>query len=319
MTDHTLRRTERFCDNYGQMRRRFRWEYHLLHALVAYCAAERERDLDFDALDDALALIRRNAGPFSNFRSAVRLIYAGALSFEADPASAFDKVEEAYAALKKAFFPSGYLPLAAFAMERESHETGFESVARLSREVLDAMKKDHPFLTGPEDIPFAVLAACRGRSASVFSAGVESAWTVLSPALGRSNAVQTVCHCLALAGDPVEGAETLLRLWRDLKAKKHPFGRDVELIGLAALALTDGPDADPVIEIDEWLRRRPGFGNWTLGARVRRMYAALLAALPDPSGREGEHAFTVTLTLAAATVFMITRQQAAAAAVAAST
>lgn len=318
MTDAVRNRCDRFAANYEKVRRAYRMEYRLLHALTAYCAAERDRDLDLDALKDAGRLLKDNTGPFSSFRSAVRLIYAGALALESDPHAAFDRVQEAYSALKTEFSPSGCLPVAAFALARAGREGPTEETARLTRAIYDAMKADHPFLTGGEDVAFAALAACRGLSAPAASAGVESAYVVLRQGLGAANGVQTAAQILSLSGDPVAAARTLLRLWQELKDKKRPFGRDIELIGLAALALTPSPDAALVCEIDDDLRRRRGFGNWTLGARQRRMYAALLAALGD--GEENGPDFTVDTVLAAATTRMIAQQQAAtAAAVSAST
>ena len=316
MTDAVRSRCDRFAANYERVRRAHRMEYHLLHALTAYCAAERDRDLDLDAIKDAERLLKDNTGPFSSFRSAVRLIYAGALSLESDPSTVFDRVLEAHAALKAVFFPSSYLPMAAFALARAGREGAYEETARLTRTIYDAMKDDHPFLTGGEDIPFAALAACRGLSAPAASAGVESAYTVLRQGLGAANGVQTAAQTLSLSEDPVAAARTLLRLWQELKEKKRPFGRDTELIGLAALALCETPDAALVCEIDDDLRRRRGFGNWTLGARQRRMYAALLASLGNEGG--GSRDFTVATVLAAATTRMIAQRQAETAAVVAS-
>lgn len=313
MTDAARKRCDRFAANYERVRRSHRMEYHLLHALTAYCAAERDRDLDLDAIRDAERLLKDNTGPFSSFRSAVRLIYAGALSLESDPHAVFDRVIEAHAALKTEFFPSGYLPVAAFALARVGQEGAFEETARLTRAIYDAMKADHPFLTGGEDIPFAALAACRGLSVPAASAGVESAYTVLKQGLGATNGVQTAAQILSLSDDPVACARTLLRLWQELRERHRPFGRDTELIGLAALTLCEAPDTALVCEIDDDLRRRRGFGNWTLGARPRRMYAALLAALGDPGARDPD--FTVSTVLAAATTRMIAQRQAATVAV----
>lgn len=315
MTEETRRRCDRFVAVYDQLRRRYRLEYHLLHALVAFCYTEQGRELDLEEMDAARDLLRRNAGPFSSFRSAVQLIYAGALSLESDPHTAFDRVEVAYAALKGSFFPSISLPLAAFALARAESETAFDATARRAREIFDAMKRDHPFLTGREDVPFAVLAACRGLSASAASAAAESAYTVLYPVLGRTNGVQTASHVLALGADPVAGANTLLALWKALKSARRPFGRDNELVGLAALALSSSPSAALVCEIDDDLRHRRGFGNWTLGARVRRMYAALLASLDDAPAEDDARAFLVTTVLAAATTAMVAQRQAATVAV----
>ena len=315
MTEETRRRCERFAANYDAVRRHRRWEYHLLHALVAFCATERGRDIDLDELDAAAALLKENTSPFSGFRSAVRLIYAGALALESDPHAAFDRVQEAHTALKVYFPESRSLPLAAFAMARAGQTGGFDDTAATAREIFNAMKRDHPFLTGREDVPFAVLAACRGFAASTASGAAESAYTVLRGAFSPSQALQTASHMLALGEDPVAAANTLVALWRALKASGHRYGRDNELVGLAALALSPAPSAALVGEIDDWLRQRRGFGNWTLGANVRRLYAALLASLED-AARPEERAFLVSVILAATTITMVAQQEAAVAAAA---
>ena len=311
MDDILRRRCACFAENYDRLHREFRFEYQLVHAVTAYAYAQQGRTLDLDDIETCRDLLRQKTSPFSCFRSAVQLMYAGALSLEADPNAAFDKTLHAYAALKEHFMASESLPLAAFAMARAGQETAFETTAALAREIYDAMRADHPFLTGREDIPFAVLFACCGKSAPDSSAATENAFTVLRTRFGRSDAVQTASHCLALCGDPIEGAKTLESLWLALRERKCRYGKNLELIGLAALAMSPAPDAGTVEEIDAVLKPCRGMGNWSIGAQTRLMYAALLAStLPETPERDAT--LPVTVTLAAATVQMIARQQAAA-------
>ncbi len=305
------RRCADFAENYDRLYRKFRFEYQLLHAVTAYAYAQQGRRLDPEDVLSCRELLRRKTSPFSGFRSAVQLMYAGALSLEADPAAAFDKTLHAYEALQAQFMTTAYLPLAAFAMARAGMETAFESTAARAREIYDAMRQAHPILTGREDLPFAVLFACRGMSADVASAAAESAFSALRNRFGRSNAVQTVSHMLALDRDPAGAAGRLESLWLDLRDRGCRYGKDLELIGLAALALTPFPSADTVLEIDRRLKPCHGLGNWALGKRTRLMYAALLAStLPETA--DGDQTLAVTVTLAAVTVEMTARQQTAA-------
>ena len=279
MTEQLRQRCDLFFDNYQTVKGFARWEYGMMYYLCAYLYTRQGKKFDAAKVDECRKMIKQKEGPFSQFRNALSLSVACELSLEEDPEEVFDLAKKAYDTLREEFTSSAYLPLAAITLARAVAEDEFAEKAARARAVYDQMKKSHAFLTGAEDVPFAVLFALGDRAQESISADVEAAYLRLREKFYVSNALQSVSHCLSLEGDSVQNAERLIALWQELKDCRHRYGVDLELVTLAALASGQGASAAQIAEVSDYLSGKKGFGNWALGQRQRLMYAASLVGL----------------------------------------
>lgn len=279
MTELLRQKCDLFAENYESVKRFAHWEYGMMYYLCAYLYTRQDKVFDAAKVDECRRMIKKKESPFSQFRNALSLSVACELSLEEKPEEVFDLAKKAYDALREEFFSSAYLPLAAMTLARAKGEEEFAQISARARSIYDAMKKSHAFLTGAEDVPFAVLFALEERAEESISADIEAAYLRLKESFYVSNALQSVSHCLSLEGDSVQNAERLIALWQGLKECRHRYGTDLELVTLAALASAQSASAAEIAEASDYLRSKKGFGNWTLGQRQRLMYAASLVGL----------------------------------------
>lgn len=286
MTEQLRQTCDLFAENYDAIRRIAPWEYSMMHYLCAQIFTERGAAADKERIEECRRRIRQSKGIFSPFRNALSITFACLLSLEEAPQEAFGRVETAYEALRKEFRSSNYLPIAAFALAKGKAEEEFDRCAARAREMYDAMRKQHAVLTGDEDVPYAVVFAMGAQDVRVACEAVEAAYAALRQRFFHSDALQSASHCLAFEGDSVRNAERMIALWEDLKQRRCRYGTDMELVGLATLAVWPDAKADEIIEVSRYLQGKKGFGNWSLGQRLRLMYAASLATM-DREKRNG--------------------------------
>lgn len=111
------------------------------------------------------------------------------------------------------------------------------------KELMDLWKRDHPWLTGAEDLPFAALHVLAGTSPTEVSRRTEAAWNRLrSLGYWPLNDLQRATHLLAFADPAVTlpRFERLLGAFHD-HALETPKYRPEEA---ALLALIDAPAKD---------------------------------------------------------------------------
>ncbi len=284
MTESLKRKCDLFVENYRSVSRFARWEYGMMYQLCAYLYTCKGKRFDPARVDECRRIIKKNESPFSQFRNALSLSYASELSLEDDPAAIFVKAQRAYAALRERFPSSAQLPLAAIALAKGTDDESFEEAVLAAREIYDRMKDDHPFLTGSDDIPFAVLFAIAKKSPERVCTDAEQAYEVLSKRFFNSNALQSVSHCLAVGEDSLSKARRLVLLWEEFKTRRHRYGTDLELVALAALAWEQGDIVGEVIEVSDYLKGKKGFGNWSFGGQRRLMCAASLVGIERGAG-----------------------------------
>ena len=184
--------------------------------------------------------------------------------------------------LKRRFFQSDYLALAACFLS-DLEEAELEDTADRARKLYEAMKKEHPFLTGSEDSVCCVLLARSERCSGELIADMEESYRYLKETFRDSNSVQTVSHILACVPLPArDKADRTAGLYRAVVSRGVRYGKYRELPVLASLALTDADIdllADEVCEADAFLAGQKGWkGIFGYDRRTRAMHAAMLTA-----------------------------------------
>ena len=187
-----------------------------------------------------------------------------------------------YGLLKKDFWGSVYLPMAAMIIAQMENHNEYEPIAVRTRILYERMKSEHPFLTSGEDSALCALMALSDKSDDNLIHDAEACYRILKPYFFSGNAVQSLSHILALCdGQAEEKCERTIILFNKLKAAGHKYGTEYELPTLGVLAMTDG-DADEIIremiEIDAWLSTQSGFGFFSsISKKQRLMYVGILA------------------------------------------
>ncbi len=161
MTDSSLRlKYGLFAENCQILRKNFRWDYSMMHCLGALLYANAGLPVDVEGIKDSKEIIKKITGLFSSFKETTFFALAVLLSLEPDSEKLFGRTLKVYAEMKKAgFHPSPYLTLAAFSIAKQSGAKDIRPVTDRAKELYDAMRKEHRFLTSTDDYGYAAMLA----------------------------------------------------------------------------------------------------------------------------------------------------------------
>lgn len=282
MNEQTRLRCELFIENKERIKSVFKWDGGLIHLACAGIYAEKDERVDESTLQFCKDLLSQKVGVFSNFRNTARSPIASMLAVSARPEQTLSHGLEVYELLKRDFWGSVYLPLAAMVIAQMVGQDEYGRVAARTRLLYERMKSAHPFLTSGEDSALCALMALSDQSDDHLIHDAEVCYHTLKPYFFSGNAVQSLSHVLALCeGQAEEKCERTKTLFDKLKAAGYKYGTEYELPTLGVLAMTDeAPDEiiAKLIEIEGWLSAQKGFGFFSgVTGKQRLMYAGILA------------------------------------------
>lgn len=313
MNAKTLKACEQLVANRSRVKAVFPWDGGLLNLACAGIFTARGRNVDESLLASCKTLLKERTGAWSYFRSTARSPLAALLAVGGNPRQTLENALAAYQLLKKDFWASAYLPLAAMTIAQSETAHRFAAVCTRTRAIYQRMKKEHPFLTSSQDSVLCALMALSEKSDDALLEEAERCYRILKGRFFSAGAVQSLSHVLALGdGGAEEKCRRTMALFEKLRAAGKRYGTDYELPTLGVLALTESaPDdiAAEIGEIDDWLARQSGFGFWSsITKRQRLMYAGILAQ------REFMDEKTLDAAAVGGTISIILAQQAAIAA-----
>ena len=237
---------------------------------------------DTAALASCRDLLKQKAGVFSNFRSFARLPIVAALTASDHPEQVLDDGLTAYRTLRRLFWASTYLPIAAMTVAQLSEPPRFEEVAARARGLYDRIKEEHRFSASGENGALCALMALSGRSDDTLIEDTEQCYRILKPNFFYAGAVLALSQALALCNAPAGiKCARIMEVFDKLKAAGYKFGTYYELPTLGVWALSSADSSEIVqemCEISDWLSQQRGFGFFSgIDRKHRLMYAGILA------------------------------------------
>lgn len=310
MTENMRKNCEQLIRNRDQIKNVFPWDGGLIHLACAGIYVMKDKNFDEGVLEQSKGLLKEKLGIFSNFRGTARSPIAAMLAVSGNPERTLDNGITVYELLKKEFWSSTYLPLAAMVIAQMVEPSDYGKVAGRTRKIYERMKAEHPFLTSSEDSAFCAMSALSDRSDDALIIDMEACYKLLKPEFFSGNAVQSLSHVLSLCeGTPEEKCRRTLELFNNLKAAGRKYGTEYELPTLGIFAMADvasGQIVQEMLEIDEWLSEQKGFGMLgSINKKQRLMYAGMLAQ------KEHVRADVVQTAAVNSTVALIVAQEAA--------
>lgn len=113
MNEYTLKNCEQLIANREQVKSVFPWEGGLMNLCCAGVYSSKGVSVDASALQACKELIKHKVSMFSNFKSTVRPAVAAMIDISGSPEQTLENGLKVYDLLKKEFWSSAYLPLAA--------------------------------------------------------------------------------------------------------------------------------------------------------------------------------------------------------------
>ncbi len=300
-----MEKCELFVENKNRIDHSFSWS--LIQVILPSAQLMTNRNIlaNEERLKAMEQIVKSKTGAFSDLRGTVLLPLICKMSMAKEPAEYLDHVQTVYKMLNLSkWFGSEYKILAAMTIVDHKADQTIDHVVEKTKLLHQMMQKNHPFLTGENDIPFAAFLAVSGRGAEQLIADAEKVYGLLAKKFPSKDAVQDLSHVLALGSIEIEsGCDKVVRISDSLKEQKHAFGMGRELSVLGILACLDmSPEliANQIVEADEYLKKVKGFGSLTIGSEIRRMMAAQMVLLTYGEKSPAANGVVMTTTVATA-------------------
>lgn len=281
MNEQTKLRAQKLIENRDHVKSVFSWDSGLLHLACAGIYTVKDKTVDEKVLKYCKGLLKNRVGAFSNFRGTARIPIAAMLAVSENPEKELENALKMHDLLKKYFWASTYLPLAALILTEMASEDEYDKIAVRTRIIYERMKAEHPFLTSGEDSAFCALMALSDKSDDMLIQEAESCYHILKENFFSLNAVQSLSHVLALCDGNAElKCQRTMELFTRLKEAGYKYGTSYELPTLGILSMSKADSCEIVrdmIEVDDWLSNQKGFGFLgSVSKKQRLMYAGIL-------------------------------------------
>lgn len=298
------------CDllvgNKQQLNKTFAWTSDYMRFAAAgmlTCAGVVQDEEKFKYLDKILV---NNTGIFSELRGYVRVPLLCKMLISNNPEHYLEEVQSVYDAMSTGLFgKSEYKVIAAIIIvdSKQNVETTIER----TKEIYKEMQKKHGFLTSNEDYPLCAALAISGKPIDFLIRDMEESYSILCKKFFDKNAVQTLSHVLALDDKtPEVKCKRVIDIWDQLKNARHRYSTGMELGNLGVLQTLDYSVEEivkSVIEADDYLKTQKGFGTFSAGSEMRRIFATQVVL--DAMSNETIDASNISLNAMLATAIEI--------------
>lgn len=273
-----------FLENREKIKSAYKWESEYIYPLSGLMFTAKHEKIDIERMKEAEKIVKSKTGVFSGFRGSTQMAIMAQMVLSDDMEGFFDAVKRVYDKLsKKKWVSSEYLIVAAMVIvQNEKDESKYDALVENTNDIMERMRKNHPWLTGGEDTGFAALLAVSGLQPDELIEEMEKCYNILqeSKKFRDSNGIQSLSHVLALElGNSEEKCNRVIGIYENLKEKNKKFGQTYELSTLGGLTLVDAEIselAEQIAEVDDLLKTHKGFGAWGIGSKQRLMYASML-------------------------------------------
>lgn len=290
--------------NHDAMSKAFRWDNGSMMLAGSSFFVGMNLEADTEKLKECAEVLKQKTGPFSAFRGNIRMPLICKMAVSENPEQYFENVNAIVQQMKPLkWISADYKILTALTLrdylEMEEILPAINKMTNLYR----GMKNNHPWITSDEDIPFAAILVVSGLDTDVLLAEMETCYELLAEKFRDKNAVQSLSHIMAVnPADAAAKCQKVENIFDTLKTNRHKYGSGYELAVLGTLSMLDLPEAQiaqEIIEADDYLKKAKGFGKFSMGDNMRRMYAALMVmdAHMPPASHSHESLVSAVLAL----------------------
>lgn len=278
--DETLKNCcDLLSENRNIIQKVFRWDSDVMRLACAAVFTIEGKTADIQRLKESEKILKAKERFFSEFRGNLRLIVLAKMALSDDPEAYWTHLREVYHSfIRNRAFGEEYCLLAAIQLMDAVEPGRISEAVERTYAIHDRMRKEHPWLTGQGALPMAAVLAVRKLNPEVLFEEMEACYQLLRGKFHAGESAQICSHVMSVSGTGAEWkCSRMFAIWDGLKHSRCRYGTGKELAILAALALLDRPTesiVQDILEADEALAKKRGFGFFTIGVVQRRMYAA---------------------------------------------
>ena len=203
-----------------------------------------------------------------------------------EPEAYLDKLKLALDKIKKSMEVSNsYAVLGSLLLCDYVEPEKFDEVIDKASNIMKRMNKEHPILTSSRDTANIMALALSYKDEESIIAELEEGYEYLKKECKTSvgsDSIQEICEYLVLSYGDIKGkCDKVVKLLNTFAAHKARFGTGYEFATLGTLIDIDmdvDTLVDEIIEVEDYLKDKPGFKADTVNQKKRLMYASILVA-----------------------------------------
>lgn len=286
MDSELNRKIDLFVANRQGAGETFILEYGLNCLISSLILTGTDKTFDEDRMKEVKKLLVSKTSALSSFRVTAEVAVLSKLAAQNNPEGYLDDVLEVYKVVrgKRVLEYYSYV-FAAMTIVDLGRKNEAEKIVAKTEEILNRMKKLHPFLTDENDYAYVALLAMTNKSVDQIIDEMEECYEYFKKDLkikADSNSIQSLCELIVLSeGNLKEKCDKASELFTAFKDHGARYGSYYEFASLGALIVLDCDTdklVDTIIEVADTLKQNKGFGSWTLDNKQRLMFAAMLVA-----------------------------------------
>lgn len=280
MKQELLEKCQLFVENKNKLDKDFTWDSAIIMPVCAMIYAQNNQKVDTQKMKDCRKLLKGKVSAFSGLRSYGELVLLSKMALADNPSDYLDKTLQVYDMLKKyKMSGSAFAALVSMLLVEHVEVLRWEQVLASAQRIYTQMKKNHPFLTGEEDMSFAVLMAMSELPEEWLLKEMEACYEMLKKKFGATDGLQTLSHVLAMdREETAKKCDTILELDAAFKEKKKRFDNNgIVMYGSMYMMGVEKEEwLANIIEVDDYLKQQKGFGVFGVDSHQRLMYATML-------------------------------------------
>ncbi len=269
-----------FLNNKKSVEKVFKYESEYNYLLSSYLYTDVNKEVNVDYLAKIKEEFKERKSSFINYNFLSTLLITK-MSLQKQPLEYLEKINNNYKSLKgKRLFNSIYNVISSIIIS-DLNNKKIDKIVKKEKKIYELMKKNHPFLTDDEDVPFAMLLAINNKNEKELINDIECSFSELSKYFKlNKNEVYTMAQILSLSDkDTSEKVKKIINICELLKKNKKAISFSFGLPVLATLVFLDkdiNVIVEDIVEVDNYLGSKKGTGSWYFGKSTRLLFAMLL-------------------------------------------
>lgn len=269
-----------FLDNCGAMRETFRFSNKFTYYLSAARLTAKGMKVSAEELKRLHGIVKDNV----RFVSPLRDIEPAVISMLAereDEDRMLDRLKAAYKSLKQEFAASEYVALSALMIAVSADESEFDQKAHAVRELYDAFRTRHRFVTSHSEVPVSTFLALRGASPEEAADEAQACYDEMREKF-RFRCSWSLAVKLTLDGHTTsEKCREVAALRAKLKKERRAMTLYYELASIACNSAGMAEAANEALSLYSALHMEKGFGRLNLDDEERLMLAYMVVCPSD--------------------------------------
>lgn len=286
MNEKLQSKCDLFLRNRNAVSRKFMLEKGMMSIAAGLIFTGADKEADIEKLTECRKILTKHTGFFSEYRDAVKLALLSEMALSEAPEQYIEDVKAVYKKLHKGKFKdNSYMVLAAMLICDLGKQENADEIVEKHNEIMKQMNKQHPLLTGSEDISYVILLALSDRPVDPMISDMNECFDYLRKTRrikAGSDSVQGLIEILALTdGNIIEKCDKVISIYEILKNNKADITGGYAFSALGTLiGIDEAPEmiAAEILEADTFLDGCKGFDEKSVSKNQRLMFAVMLTA-----------------------------------------